>query len=511
MRLSHVLALGFLLFVGLSACSDENVGEGEGNNANSNSQTHWLASCTEDSDCDEALSCVCGVCTVVCEADDACGALDGGLCALASDRAAVLLCGLNAPDLGLCLPGCEGDGACGEGNRCVEGACVPDEVPDPEPEPEPDPQPEPVPDPQPDPGPEPDPGQALCEDTEGSWDEGSCGHYVCGVQPPINCFVAEPGCNCGRGRNFDEVRGCFEDGACQQVEPERGLCEESGGRWDEGACGHYVCGEPNPCRALIPGCDCGEGQIFDARRGCVESEACPSREAALCEGSGGAWDESACGHYTCGEPNPCDAIVPGCDCGEGRNFDALFGCRRDERCLDDTDEAQCEGTGGVWDDLACGHYLCGAPDECEALIPGCNCGRGRNFAEGRGCVEDNACEVEDTDEVLCGDTEGRWDPLSCGHYSCGEAPLCEAIIPGCDCGEGRIFDELFGCRTSDGCAEDPGQALCEDTGGEWDESACGHYTCGRFPDCDAIIPGCNCGEGRNFNEARGCFEDRECR
>ena len=53
------------------------------------------------------------------------------------------------------------------------------------------------------------------------------------------------------------------------------------------------------------------------------------------------------------------------------------------------------------------------------------------------------------------------------------------------------------------------QTLCVQSGGVWDPGSCGHYPCGQFPDCDAIIPGCDCGPGRNFGPG-GCFDDASC-
>ncbi len=54
------------------------------------------------------------------------------------------------------------------------------------------------------------------------------------------------------------------------------------------------------------------------------------------------------------------------------------------------------------------------------------------------------------------------------------------------------------------------QHLCEMTDGTWDPLSCGHYFCGQFPDCDAIIPGCDCGPGRNFQAGLGCVPDPAC-
>lgn len=60
-------------------------------------------------------------------------------------------------------------------------------------------------------------------------------------------------------------------------------------------------------------------------------------------------------------------------------------------------EQLCEDTGGTWDENACDHYVCGVPNACEAIIPGCDCGADSNFVEGEGCVEDDACATFDCD------------------------------------------------------------------------------------------------------------------
>ncbi len=58
------------------------------------------------------------------------------------------------------------------------------------------------------------------------------------------------------------------------------------------------------------------------------------------------------------------------------------------------------------------------------------------------------------------------------------------------------------------CTEEA--CLCEDTGGRWDEGSCGHYSCGRPPLCDALIPGCDCGMDATFAEGAGCVADPGC-
>ncbi|MCH2173941.1 hypothetical protein MK489_24435, partial [Myxococcota bacterium] len=53
--------------------------------------------------------------------------------------------------------------------------------------------------------------------------------------------------------------------------------------------------------------------------------------------------------------------------------------------------------------------------------------------------------------ALCEKTGGVWDPTSCGHWFCGQKPLCKALIPGCNCSKGRLFDTEMGCVESLTC------------------------------------------------------------
>lgn len=114
-------------------------------------------------------------------------------------------------------------------------------------------------------------------------------------------------------------------------------------------------------------------------------------EPCLCQETGGTWDEGACGHYMCGVPNSCEALIPGCDCGAGRSFAEGVGCAADSSCECIEEQCLCESTGGTWDEGACGHYVCGVPNDCRAVIPGCDCGAGSTFVDGAGCAADPGC------------------------------------------------------------------------------------------------------------------------
>jgi hypothetical protein len=64
--------------------------------------------------------------------------------------------------------------------------------------------------------------------------------------------------------------------------------------------------------------------------------------------------------------------------------------------------------------------------------------------------------------------------------------------------------------TTNPCGGPSEETLCTTTGGFWDIYSCYHYWCGQFPDCDAIVPGCDCGAGRNFVDGLGCDDDPAC-
>jgi hypothetical protein len=89
----------------------------------------------------------------------------------------------------------------------------------------------------------------------------------------------------------------------------------------------------------------------------------------------------------------------------------------------------------------------------------------------------------------------------CGHL----VPwLVDFQIPG----SGQVMHYLVTGNGPGG--EGTEQQLCESTGGTWDPLSCGHYICGQLPTCEAIIPGCDCGAGRNFHAEVGCVDDPSC-
>jgi hypothetical protein len=103
-------ALFLALFPALSCVSDG--GESTGG------ETHFLARCDESSSvCGDALTCLCGVCTLPCDEQNACDALPGAACRVSeATECAAARCDVE----------CTTDGDCAvvsESHRCDAGAC----------------------------------------------------------------------------------------------------------------------------------------------------------------------------------------------------------------------------------------------------------------------------------------------------------------------------------------------------------------------------------------------------
>lgn len=109
------------LFVALSVMVPLACGVTSGS---SGSNTNWLKTCTNDSDCADEFSCLCGVCTSACEVEaDACSQTAAQCADLAELGCAVD----DERDEGACVPGCSRDDECesfGSGLACELGVCV---------------------------------------------------------------------------------------------------------------------------------------------------------------------------------------------------------------------------------------------------------------------------------------------------------------------------------------------------------------------------------------------------
>jgi len=180
----------------------------------------------------------------------------------------------------------------------------------------------------------------LCGATGGFWhpEPRFCGSFVCGHPGELSCAVPTPACDCGVGRSFDDVRGCFVDPSCTR----RDLCTATGGVL--ASCDVVCdapCPPPDPGDRRRPGCDCGTGQRFDEAAGCVADATCGVTDEALCTASGGTWTESLCCPTTCGRV--CDALcdAPACACGPTEVFEAGRGCVRSRACTERLDGEGC--------------------------------------------------------------------------------------------------------------------------------------------------------------------------
>lgn len=103
------------------------------------------------------------------------------------------------------------------------------------------------------------------------------------------------------------------------------------------------------------------------------------------------------------------------------------------------EQVLCEETGGIWDIMSCGHYTCGLPPECAAIVPGCDCGVGSNFLDGPlgGCAPSEECD--DAVAFSCG------PDLSCS----APTELCDVFVPGVK-GSEITYDCL---DTPDSCSD----------------------------------------------------------
>ncbi|MBN2195833.1 MAG: hypothetical protein JW751_23655 [Polyangiaceae bacterium] len=88
------------------------------------SQTNWYRVCESDAQCG-GLSCVCGVCTRICDADVACSDFSGATCVAADEVGAIALCSGRSPQCdGLCLTRCDAE-TCSGDQTCVADVCTP--------------------------------------------------------------------------------------------------------------------------------------------------------------------------------------------------------------------------------------------------------------------------------------------------------------------------------------------------------------------------------------------------
>jgi len=122
-NLASLVTAAALLFVLAAACGDDKASPKTGSNSN------WLVTCGDASDCASTGACLCGACSRECNDDLDCSSLEGARCSAIDDAARGAQCGGSEPAVGLCLPRCE-PGSCADGQSCVDGACVLAELPE---------------------------------------------------------------------------------------------------------------------------------------------------------------------------------------------------------------------------------------------------------------------------------------------------------------------------------------------------------------------------------------------
>lgn len=88
-------------------------------------------------------------------------------------------------------------------------------------------------------------------------------------------------------------------------------------------------------------------------------------------------------------------------------------------------EGLCTATGGTWEEMSCGHYVCGMPPACAAVVPGCDCGSDGVFVDGVGCQASDACQISSLTTLSCGRIEIHQPIL----FETGGEALTEESLP----------------------------------------------------------------------------------
>jgi len=321
--------------------------------------------------------------------------------------------------------------ACGAGETCVDGDCVPGCADDCRAD------------------------EIGCVDGTTPW---SCGEAGDGD----SCRDAVPGEPCAAGSaciDGECVAGCAHD-----CEPGEAGCVDATTPW---SCGEA--GDGDDCREVVPGAACGAGET------CVDGDCVAGCDDDCDVGELGCVDGTT--PWTCGEAgdgDDCREAVPGaaCDVDETCVAGACV-----PGCVDDCDagEVGCVDAATPW---SCGEA--GDGDDCREALPGAACGVGETCVAGAcvpGCVDD--C---DAGEVGCVDATTPW---SCGEA--GDGDDCREALPGaaCDAGETCVDGTcVAGCV--DEC--DVGERGCVDDQTPW---TCGEA--GDGDACREALVGDPCG------------------
>ncbi len=435
--------------------------------------------CEGDEGCGDGEICVDEACVEGCRDDEGCG--DGEICA---DDA--------------CVAGCRVDESCGDDQICVDDACV-----------------------------------EGCRDDEACGDDQICVDDAC----VDGCRDDEA---CGDGEICQDdacVAGCREDEAC----PDAQYCDTDALSCEDG-CRRGGCPEGQVCSLDTRQCaeiPCEGDESCDAGQICVDDncvEGCRNDDGCL---EGEICQDSACvtgcrNDAVCGEGEICqdDVCTTGCRdddaCGDGeicQNNLCIGGCRNDTGC---GEGEICEGeicVDGCREDEACGE---GEICQGNTCTEGCRedeaCGEGEICQDNTcvdGCRDDEVCNADqycNTDELACA--------TGCRRGGCPEGEVCDldtrqcAAIPcegdeSCDAGQICVGETCVeGCRNDDGCLEGE---ICE---GDACVAGCrGDEACGNGEICvdDACVDGCRgdeaCGNGEICVDdacVDGCRDDDGC-
>lgn len=407
-------------------------------------ETHWLQSCSADSDCGD-LQCHCQICTLPCTEDADCSSV-GGACGRTDEPRVEEQCGgSSAPELaGLCMEpmgsvmgseGGSGDGGTttGSANAGAGGSS----------------------------------STGSSGNPAGGADVGSSAGGSPSSSGATNGGSANGGTASGgggTGGGNTSGAGGQSSNACAELDRANlaGCCYDDTDCEDGSTCYGANCSADTP----VPGrCEAApESGCYDDRD-CDEAESCDGGSLAAC-GSLAADSLGTCMpdcELDSCHPERCDESgEPCCDPlpGDGPNY-----CNGGLECVGavcassgaSMEEISCVTTGGTWDPGSCGHYSCGRPPSCEALIPGCNCGIDGTFGES-GCAVDASCDAA-TMAFDCGTTscdsvgtqycdEADSGPAGTLVRSCADIPSsCFADGEPCTCT--RLLQAVEGtsCRT----------------------------------------------------------------
>jgi len=419
----------------------------------------FCVGCWNDSQCPGAFCSDANVC-VECTEDNHCAT---GVCNLAT---------------GGCIGGCKSDDDCDDSNPCTADLCDADH----------ECKYQPLPD------------GAACDDGDPCLSDGFClgalcvaGRTGCCPEPPLCGSLAVPtdadgdgcldSCICVDGTDFDAVGNCLPECPEDAIACPPGT--EAADIDGDGCADECSCSDPSDpnCFGCGSDADCDDGDPC-SQDICVNN-VCVSVEVPDCGGC-----QTSCDCLGIGDPNdfapPCPLMCPTCG-----NF---WGCV----------EGKCTVTCGA---QPLGLESCG----CDPIQ--CAPGTTPEDSDGDGCAETCVCPDGTTtvDGTCATPTAACTSGCDCVNVPLGDDALCEDACAGCKnqmaCVQG-VCQEVCGTLPPNASACG-GTDLCAATGGTWDPVSCGDYVCGAAPDCLAVIGGCDCGPGKVFDPALGCV-DSDC-